>query len=76
MEMKETNGTTELLFAEDENVAIIPLDHYRDLVQSDVKLKIFRRLWDSEMDGDEFEGIFELVFGPRYLDEEDEDDAE
>lgn len=76
MEMKETNGTTEVLVSEDDNVALIPLDHYKELVEESVRMKIFRRLWDSEMDGDEFEGIFELVLGPRYLDEEDEDDAE
>lgn len=78
MEVREKNGTAELVLDESESVAVIPLEHYRELVESDVKLKIFRNMWYSDMLEDEFGTVLEAVFGDRYLGDagEDESDAE
>ncbi len=72
MEMKDVNGTTELLVSEDNGLAILPLENYEDLITSRVIVNIMRRLWnDTTFGGGEFEDIFELVFGQRYEDDGD-----
>ena len=72
MEIKDINGTTELLISEDSGLAMIPLEDYEELITARVLVDIMRRLWDeTTLDGGEFEDIFELVFGQRYEDDED-----
>lgn len=74
MEMKNENGMIELTVSEDEGIAVLPLEQYEDLVVSKFIVKVMRRLWNmTDKDGDEFEEIFELVFGDRYSDDDDED---
>lgn len=74
MEMKNENGMIELTVSEDEGIAVLPLEQYEDMVVSQFIVKVMRRLWNkTDKDGDEFEEIFELVFGDRYSDDDDED---
>lgn len=74
MEMKNENGMIELTVSEDEGIAVLPLEQYEDMVVSKFIVKVMRRLWNmTDKDGDEFEEIFELVFGDRYSDDDDED---
>ena len=73
MEMKNENGMIELTVSEDEGIAVLPLEQYEDMVVSKFIVKVMRRLWNmTDKDGDEFEEVFELVFGQRYEDEDDE----
>ena len=75
MEVKDNPKMADLVFAGDDGVAIVPMEQLEDLITSKVITNIFRRLWfNTTRDGDEIEEIFELVFGDRYG--EDEDDAE
>lgn len=72
MELKNLNGTAELLISEDSGLAMIPLEDYEELITARVLVDILRRLWnETTRDGGEFEDIFELVFGQRYEDDED-----
>lgn len=72
MELKNLNGTAELLISEDSGLAMIPLEDYEELITARVLVDIMRRLWnETTLSGDEFEDIFELVFGQRYEDDED-----
>ena len=74
MEIKDINGTTELLISEDNGLVLVPLDTYEKRIEDSVLVDIMRRLWDeTTLDGGEFEDIFELVFGQRYEDDDDED---
>ena len=73
MEMKNENGMIELTVSEDEGISVLPLEQYEDMVVSKFIVKVMRRLWNmTDKDGDEFEEVFELVFGQRYEDEDDE----
>lgn len=72
MEIKDINGTTELLISEDNGLVLVPLDTYEKRIVDSVIVDIMRRLWDeTTLDGGEFEDVFELVFGQRYEDDED-----
>lgn len=72
MEIKDINGTTELLISEDNGLVLVPLDTYEKRIVDSVLVDIMRRLWDeTTLDGGEFEEVFELVFGQRYEDDED-----
>ena len=73
MEMKNENGMIELTVSEDEGIAVLPLEQYEDMVVSKFIVKVMRRLWNmTDKDGDEFEEVFELMFGDRYSDDDDE----
>ena len=75
MEMKENPKMTDIVYTSDDGMAIVPMEQLEDLMTSKVIANIFRRLWfNTDKDGDEIEEIFELIFGDRYG--EDEDDAE
>ena len=78
MEMKEFNGTTDFLIDKEAGIAVVTLEEIEELIEAKIVTNIFLRLWhNTTRDGDEFEEIFELVFGERYADdEEDDDDAE
>ena len=74
MEVKDNPKMADLVFAGDDGVAIVPMEQLEDLITSKVITNIFRRLWfNTTRDGDEIEEIFELVFGDRYSDDDDED---
>lgn len=74
MEVKENPKMADLVFAGDDGVAIVPMEQLEDLMTSRVIANVFRRLWfNTTRDGDEFEDIFELIFGDRYSDDDDED---
>ena len=75
MEMKNENGVAEVLINEEDGFAVLPLVQYEDLVVSQLIVKVMRRLWNkTDKDGDEFEEIFELVFGERYSDDDEDED--
>lgn len=74
MEMNKHDGKTELFLDEENGVAVMPLAMFEQLNTDRFITNVFRRLWfDTGRDGDEFEEIFELVFGDRYEDDDDED---
>ena len=74
MEVKENPKMADLVFTGDDGVAIVPMEQLEDLMTSRVIANVFRRLWfNTTRDGDEFEDIFELIFGDRYSDDDDED---
>lgn len=75
MEMKDVSGATELLISDESGLVLLPLEDYEDLITSQVIVNVFRRLWnDTTRDGDEFEEVFELVFGQRYEEDDDNED--
>lgn len=75
MEMKELNGTTDLLIDKETGIAILSLEEVEELITAKITTNIFRRLWhNTTRDGDEFEEIFELVFGERYEEDDDNED--
>ena len=73
MEMKNENGMIELTVSEDEGIAVLPLEQYEDMVVSKFIVKVMRRLWNmTDKDGDEFEEVFELMFGDRHSDDDED----
>ena len=73
MEMKNENGVAEVLINEEDGFAVLPLVQYEDLVVSQFIVKVMRRLWNkTDKDGDEFEEVFELMFGDRYSDDDED----